>query len=310
MRPSYSIHFEDMYDKDVYINIRVFYARCGFRYIGANRLDAKLIVVLRGTQSSLQLYRGLIHVYDYVKNKSLDTSSLSSPHNRVKIISMTFENTTNDTHIFGYLPVIPEFWQRLVIGINNKSLGLTHIGSYKGLKDRVQDELVGIIKKRSVKVYGFNWSQAGILAEGISHLKANVRYKQSKGTLGLMYDYQRGKTLSSRAWHGPIHGCPLISHKSEKVIGFEEIPGLMFVDNFELDYDYIFTNVDTQLLKSEATKYWNDHNILLAEKLGLSLTKTSILTEFRLILYELLYRQKLKEIKLWAYNLFYTKNKA
>lgn len=298
MRKSFSIHYKDMYDKDVFINTRIFYARCGFKFIGVNRMNADLIVVLRGSNLSFEYYSGQIHIYDYVKNDNDYHSILDMSDQKVKIVSLNFcDIITNHFQVAAYLPVIPDFWQKLVFLKKKKNLGITHIGSYKGLGDNIEKKLVDFIMKNSVKVYGYNWHKVGVLAKGISHFKANSTFNRSEFTLGIMYNYQRGKTLSSRAWHGPIHGCPLISHKSEAIHGLVNIPGLIYVDDLaNIDAQNLVLK-EPEELRREATMYWEKQNAQLAQDLGLTLNKGSALLELWMFSYELIYKHYLKKMR-------------
>lgn len=290
MRKTYSVHLTDMYDKDVFINIRIFYARCGYRFVGFNKNNSDLIVILRGTRQNLMDYSGSIHVYDYVKNfREYGEFFNTNLPNRYLITLETGIDIRFGHEIRAYLPVFPKFWQNLVSVDSIRNQGITHIGSYKGLKDSVEQGMINFLKRKNVKVFGFNWSKVGIITSGLSHFKSNRMFSQSMITVGLMYPYQRGKTLSSRAWHGPIHGCYLLSHESEAVKSLN-LPGLIYTKLWDETVLIDLSAFDAKKLRLLATEYWENHTDDLALKLGMSMMRRSRGLERWLVFYELKFK--------------------
>ena len=293
MRKTYSIHITDMYDKDVFINVRIFYARCGYRFVGFNKKTSDLIIILRGTTQNLTGFTGAIHVYDYVKNfKSYREIIETELPNRYLITLETGLDFGFNKEVRAYLPVFPKFWLNLVPKNEERNMGLTHIGSYKGLNDSVEQGMIEFLKREEATVFGFNWLKAGIRTSGLSHYQSNRMFSKSLITVGLMYHYQRGKTLSSRAWHGPIHGCYLLSHESEEVKGLNA-PGLVYTQSWEETLLRDTTSFDAKELSSLATKFWENHTAHLALELGMSMTRGSRILEWWLVVFEL----KFKHIK-------------
>lgn len=293
-----------MYDKDVFINTRIFYKRAGYKYIGFNKLKADLIVVLRGDPQKIMHYNGTVHIYDYVKISIVNWKDYFPDATKIFLISLSqSKESLGVFNVFSYLPVIPEFWHK--IARNPKSrIPISHIGSYKPIQnDSITNFFVQLLVNKNVRVFGNNWHVVGIETHGVSHYEANLKFAMSDLTLGIMYPYQRGKTLSSRAWHGPIHGCMILSSEEERISGLT-IPGNHYTinNNWEESIDYHLSNRCREQIRNEATEFWENETIKLASVLNLVLTTNSKYTELELIIIELILLPLKKRGKLLLYK--------
>jgi len=293
-----------MYDKDVYINTRIFYKRAGYKYIGINKVNADLIVVLRGNPQNIMYYDGIVHIYDYVKNSTANWKYYFPDADKIFLISLShYKESLGVLNVFSYLPVIPEFWQKISRNPQSR-IPISHIGSYKEIKnDSITKSFVQVLVNKDVKVFGNNWHLVGIKTHGIAHYEANLKFATSDLTLGIMYPYQRGKTLSSRAWHGPIHGCMILSSEEDRVTGLT-IPGNHYTmnNNWEESVDYCLSNKRREQIRNEATEFWEKETNKLANILNLDFTTNSRYTELELIIMELKLLPLMKKGKLLLYK--------
>jgi hypothetical protein len=143
----------DYLDKDVYLNIELFYTLVGYRVFvwspaspPASR-SPDLIVMLRGDPGSAWVdYSGSVHVYDYVKELDIDWNDRFPNASRLKLISLSGGDVT------GYLPVFPEIWRRRFSRKNSRPV---HLSNYKPMPaDVFQNDLVSLIQQGRVRVFG------------------------------------------------------------------------------------------------------------------------------------------------------------
>ena len=72
--PRFHILSIDFQDLDVIWNVRLFYRAAGYGFVpGGVDPDLDLLVILRGDPGlAHQEHRGIVHVYDYVKELQVD----------------------------------------------------------------------------------------------------------------------------------------------------------------------------------------------------------------------------------------------
>jgi len=143
-----------------------------------------------------------------------------------------------------------------------------HISHFKPMaQDKYQQELLKLIKSGIVRVYGKKWDKVGIKAKPLSYWQVNKMFAASSTCYGLMYPYQRGKTLSGRMWQAPLHGCFVISEAGTNIAG---CPGVIEVSSFSAGN---FTALDYSIeqcrsLAIDAARHWRTATQKLAEELG------------------------------------------
>ncbi len=258
----------DYLDKDVYLNIRLFYALAGYRVFvwspaspPTSRLP-DLLVMLRGDPGAAWVhYDGPVHVYDYVKELDIDWSDRFPQASRLRRISL------EGGDVKGYLPVFPEIWRRAFSRKNPKPV---HLSNYKPMPaDAYQEDLVALIQQGRVRVFGGRWQRIGVPSRSLSYWQANRLIAASSCCFGLMYPYQRGRSLSGRMWQAPINGCYVISEAGTNPYG---LPGLVEVERFgPQEADRHYSLEEGRRLADQACAFWRNHTLDLARQLELPL---------------------------------------
>ncbi len=260
----------DFQDLDVIWNVRLFYLAAGYALIsdGADP-EPDLLVILRGDPGLRhQGYRGIVHVFDYVKELQVEWRSRFPNAREIRLISLIQPMTLPQgvQWVPGYLPVVPEFWQQRAF---RKQLGRPlHIANFKPMgDDPYQQDLAHLARRDLVRVHGRHWDRLDLRTHGLSYLEANRLLAGAWCCYGLMYPYQRGNTLSGRMWQAPLHGCLVISEQGTNPFG---LPGILEVEHFGPDTLLsVGTIRDCWLIRLEASRYWEEATAQLARQLGL-----------------------------------------
>ena len=263
-------------DLEAYLNVRLFYESAGYR-VFRNRpaRGADLLVVLRGSrEASDHEYAGIIHIYDYVKEHKIDWKAHFPNAGKIFLISPTPpESSEGITYIKGYLPVVPDLWQAT---FEKKESRPVHISHFKRIgEDKYQQDLVRLIKSGLVRAHGLRWDRVGIWTKPLSFWEADKILADSSICYGLMYPYQRGKTLSGRMWQAPLKGCFVIS---EALTNISNCPGVIEVDGFSADnlaaIDH--STEKCRALSTDAAEYWRKATQMLADELRLDTRLVSL----------------------------------
>jgi len=258
----------DYLDLDVWLNIRCFYRAAGYR-VTTNRCPerADLIVILRGHPcEDAQRHEGPVHVFDYVKELKIDWREALPSASEITLISIEPPPCTAGVNwVCGYLPVYPSLWQKR---LGAKSARPVHISNFKPMgEDHYQKELLELVRHGVVRVFGGRWERVGIRARSLSHWQANRMLAASSQCYGLMYPYQRGRTLSGRMWQAPINGCYVISEAGTNILN---CPGILEVECFDGRLPATVIAPDSCLrLARQARAFWSEATAALADDLGL-----------------------------------------
>ena len=294
-QPACLIVSSDYLDLDVALNVRAFYGCAGYRILSPRRrsADADLLVVLRGDNGSAHRdFSGEVHIYDYVKEYTVNwlerfpraTSvvliSLSIPSSDAQESpsslqeslpplssspdSLSLQPANRLRGIDAYLPVIPALWQR---SWSRKQQRALHLSNYKRMPgDPFQQQLLEQIQAGVVQVYGANWQRLGVATHPLSYWQANRCLARSARCFGLMWPYQRGLTLSGRMWQAPLQGCFVLS---EAGTNWLEVPGVLELRSY--DPSALPPPPDLlacRQLSQEAAAFWEGHTRHLAGSLG------------------------------------------
>ena len=263
-------------DLDVYLNVKLFYESAGYRVFRDKMLrNADLLVILRGSwEISDHEYAGIVHAYDYVKEYKIDWKARFPKANKIFVISPTPPECSDGvTYVKGYLPVIPELWQSQ---LKKKDSRPMHISHFKPMaQDQCQQELLKLIKSSLVRVYGKKWDKAGIKAKPLSYWQVNKMFAASSICYGLMYPYQRGKTLAGRMWQAPLQGCFVISEAGTNIAG---CPGVIEVSGFNANnLSAADGNIEKcKALAVDAARYWKAATQKLADELKIDVRMESL----------------------------------
>lgn len=283
-RPVCWIISSDYLDKDVYLNVRAFYRAAGFRLIaptarlnGAADDQVDLLVVLRGDNGSdLKDFRGPIHIYDYVKEYAVDWARRYPSASHVTVVALASssfqpaegsQSATDRSRVSwvdAYLPVIPSLWMRSWSGKRQQPV---HISNFKRMgDDAYQRDLLALIRAGVVRAFGANWQLAGVKARPLSYRQANRLLAASASCFGLMWPYQRGRTLSGRMWQAPLNGCYVLSETGTDILG---CPGVLEREAFLADAATLVLAPEAcRELALEASAFWESHSRSLAAALG------------------------------------------
>jgi hypothetical protein len=265
----------DYVDFDVFLNARIFYRLAGYHIVSPDNFSiCDLIVVFRGIPPCTYIeYSGEIHFYDYVCEHRIKVSDYFP--NATSITVITIDTSVHESPlintVYGYLPVFPRLWQ-FSLPFAKKSTIPIHVSNYKPLiDDSFQVELITLIRAGKIRVYGAKWDRIQVKARSLSYLSANLKLASASCCYGLMYPYQRGKSLSGRMWQAPIHGCIVISENNTNIFS---CPGVFEVAHFN---DFLLTKeISSSELAREATSFWSEKTKCLAADLKLSLNLNSL----------------------------------
>lgn len=258
----------DYMDLDVYWNVKLFYLSAGFQVAtNASPSDHELLVLLRGDPGDqLKTYRGIVHVYDYVKELTIDWRTRIPRAAQIVVVSLSRPAGSESIgFVHGYLPIIPELWQE--DPFRKRPQRPYHISNFKPMReDPYQRDLVRLGRHGLIQLYGNRWDQVDIRAHGVSYWEANRMLASAYSCYGLMYPYQRGTTLSGRMWQAPLLGCFVISERGTNPFG---CPGVIEVDRFSPDTLLLADSIrDCWTLRQQATAHWREATIAIARGLG------------------------------------------
>lgn len=302
MKPSCRIVSSDYLDRDVYLNVRGFYAAAGFRLLERGGADPDLLVVLRGDNGTAQReFGGVVHIYDYVKEHRVDWSMRYPAATAISVISLDAPLSPPQDprlrQVRAYLPVLPQLWARPA----RKRLSRpVHISNYKRMPgDRFQEQLLALIQAGRVEVHGARWELVGVQARPLSYRQANRLIGAASSCFGLMWPYQRGTTLSGRMWQAPLNGCFVLSEPGTDRLG---CPGVIEVASFDAAAaSLVFPAERCAELAREADRFWRQHSAALAEALALDpAAEPGSATLLRLRLLLLVWDLDFRLQRLWA----------
>jgi len=269
VKPSCRIVSSEYLDRDVYLNVRCLYAAAGYRLQGRGGADPDLLVVLRGDQGTADRdYAGPIHLYDYVKEYRVDWAARYPASRAITWISLDQPGAIADPrlrHLCGYLPVFAELWR---CRTRRRRQRPVHVANYKRIPgDAFQEQLLGLIRSGLVEVHGGRWQTVGVSARPLSYLQANRLIAGRASCFGLMWPYQRGRTLSGRMWQAPLNGCFVFAEPGSDPLG---CPGVLMLERFdEQAATLIFAPEEGEALARQAAAFWRSHTEALAAGLGL-----------------------------------------
>lgn len=261
----------DFLDIDVYWNIYFFYISAGYIIEESGRSGIDLFVVLRGDPGANHRHKnfsGTVHIYDYVKEIDIDWRNRFPAAEEIIVISLSPPQTNRGIKfVQGYIPIFPSLWQ--VMPFRKRPQRPLHISNFKSMpEDSYQRELIDLARFELIQVYGLRWSQVDINTHPLSYWKSNLLLASAFSCYGLMYPYQRGKTLSGRMWQAPLNGCFVISEIGTNPF---RCPGVIEVESFNPDSLLKVRSIaDCWHLQKAATLYWNEKTMLLMKALGFS----------------------------------------
>jgi hypothetical protein len=270
--------FFDYIDFDVYLNARIFYRMAGYKLMPKKKIrDCELLVFFRGVPDQIYSdYKGIVHFYDYVCEHDVKIRKFFPMASEVIVISIRQNNNHSPSYhyIHGYLPVIPSLWQIDIPLLARSSVPL-HISNYKPLSnDSYQNQLISMIQEQRIRVFGSKWDRVNITARPLSYLEANLKLKSAYKCYGLMYPYQRGRSLSGRMWQGPILGCIVISEENTNIFS---CPGVVEMSSFNHNLPHI--SMSATEIACRSTVFWNMQTARLAADLRLSLKHNNLSLE-------------------------------
>ena len=268
----------DYVDFDVFLNARIFYRLAGYSFLSIDKLSlCNLLVIFRGIPPRIyKEYTGPIHFYDYVCEHSINLPDFFPSASAITVISIEFPDyhSSSVNSVYGYLPVFPSLWQ-FAFPLLRRTPRPLHISNYKPLADDpYQQQLIRLINACIIRVYGAKWDLIQVKARPLSYLSANFRLASASLCYGLMYPYQRGKSLSGRMWQAPLQGCIVISEKNTNLFS---CPGVFEVSSYEEFFS--LDSISPTELASQAALFWIKKTKCLAVDLNLVLNWNTLAQE-------------------------------
>jgi len=270
----------DGFDPDVLANLVLFYTACGFDVSSSQApADCDLLVIQRGTYSGqeFETRAAECHVYDYVRNGTSDLHRSFPNIGAIAVISPTAPasgSTTPSNLIRSFHPVIAELWTNRDTR-PRRPYRVVHVGHRKSnaANDRWLEQMDRVALSGACHMWGSGWQELSGTDAATLHEPATLHqcqgiYRQAESAFGVMYPMQRTRTISGRAWQGPLNGCIVYS---EAVVPDAEIPGLIACDDFLAAlHGPPASVIPPAELIAAAAAYWNGVTASLARELGLS----------------------------------------
>ncbi|HKE97201.1 MAG TPA: hypothetical protein VKB34_23020 [Povalibacter sp.] len=266
----------DGFDPDVLANLALFYAACGLTVTSSQTpQDCDVLVVQRGTWQGQQfdVHARECHIYDYTWTGTADLHQAFPNIRSIVVISPSATASGKSTPpalIRSFHPVIPALWANPQVD-TPRGYGFVHVGHRKpnSAGDAWLEQMDAVVREGSCDVWGNGWD--GIADATTSHGPATLHqcqavYRQARCAFGIMYPFQRGRTISGRAWQAPLNGCVLYS---EAIIPDVALPGVERCDDFLGAPRQPATRHKPSDLAQEATQFWENVSWRLAAQLGL-----------------------------------------
>lgn len=281
MRPSCLIVGLDGIDPDVTVNLMAFYTGCGYAVRVADAPAAcDLLVIQRGHHVpgwTCEDARGDVHVYDYVFNGTSDYHDAFPQARQVRIISPSVTSGRTEVPpeqlVTSPHPVVTGLWApKRVLTDAERPYALVHIGHRKPnpAGDRWQMEIQQLAGYSTCHFWGKGWTDlAAPLSNEHLHGPSSLHeaqgiYRRARAALGVMHEFQRGRTISGRMWQAPLNGCQLYT---EALPPGWSLPGVQVVDRFS---DLPAPMLPAPQLAACAREHWDHVTRRLAAQLGLT----------------------------------------
>jgi hypothetical protein len=285
-RPRCVIVGFDGFDPDVLANLVAFYTACGFSpQISPQPLDCDLLVIQRGR------YRGEVfqaraqccHVYDYVATGTSDFHAAFPNVQQCLVIAPTAQvsGTSAPTDVIESVPpVVASLWRAPHRRRQSAAIyEFVHIGHRKSnpMQDGWLTRMDGIAAGGECHFWGDGWSPLTPVPFSRMHGPASLHdcqhiYRRSAFAFGVMYPYQRARTLSGRMWQAPLNGCALYC---EDLLPNAEMPGVHVCDDYAELIRCPPPRPQRAALVDAAADYWNATTTRLASRLGLRYSSPS-----------------------------------
>jgi hypothetical protein len=270
----------DGFDLEILANLVGFYTGCGFEVrVGRTVEPADLLVIQRGRCDPAVVFPHAYrecHIYDYVFDGTAEAWACFPNAKAVVVISPTGELRgsipAQGPIITSMPPVVTQLW-RFDEPKGQRPTRLVHIGHRKpiGSTDPWQAELEAVARAGRCEFFGSGWLDLADAPpsenlHGSIHLRdVGPIYRRSQRALGIMYPYQRGKTISSRMWQAPLAGCLLLS---EAVLAGRPLPGVELVSSYWSAIDPKPATILPHTIAHAATEFWDRQTKDLAATLG------------------------------------------
>ena len=277
-RPRCKIVGFDGFDPDVLANLIAFYYACGFLVdISRAPADCELLVVQRGSYGGevFATSARACHIYDYVASGTSDyhTAFPNIPERIVISPAPKVSGASTPSNcVLSCPPVVSRLWRNNEDGVS-AAYEFVHIGHRKShpQPDPWLEQMDTVALSGNCHFWGNGWNQLGPIPQSAAHGAASLHncqqiYRRATFALGVMYPYQRARTISGRMWQAPLNGCALFS---EAVLSNAHIPGVYETSDFGSLIGSPPEPPSRAALINDASAYWDTVTLKLAGNLGL-----------------------------------------
>jgi hypothetical protein len=273
----------DGFDPDVLANLAAFYGGCGYTVrISRRPRDCELLILQRGPYSGevFDTRSSACHIYDYAALGSSDFHRAFPNIAECVVIAPWGASGIHapPREVRGIHPVVPALWRASSRSRSSKaSYDYVHIGHRKPNPggDSFLLQMDAIAGGGRCHFWGRGWPASRLTVHGPASLHESQQiYRRSNFALGVMYPFQRGRTISGRMWQAPLNGCMLLS---EAVPPGASFPGVAWCSDFMSALDAPRQAPDTSSLIEEACVFWEDATVRLADALNLKYSTPSVL---------------------------------
>jgi len=281
-RPTVLVYGHDGLDPDVSVNLLHAYRQAGCRPFLSRRLvPADVVCVERTPCEALDLsaYR-VVHVLDYACQANEAFLRALQPHPAVTVFFPSARRRDEQLASAPGLaraarvllpPVAVPLWRARPR--RKRDLALVHVGNFKPYyRDRSDPYATALLDRAQagdLHLWGQGWE--GCAPPAMQHGKAALRdvsgiYADTRVALGMMYPYQRNRTISGRFWHAPLNGALLLSEAGSLDL---PIPGVLHVPELPspAELERLLSRHDADAVARQAQAYWSAQALDFAQAL-------------------------------------------
>lgn len=270
-RPTVLVYGHDGLDPDVSVNLLQAYRASGYRpFLSRQLVPADAVCVERTPTDAVDLSAyGAVHVLDYACQSNAEFLRGLQHHPEVAVFFPSAKRRDEQLELVPALeraarvllpPVAVAAW--VATPRPKRRLPLVHIGNfkpyYRDRSDPYASHMLALAETGAIHLWGQGWE--GYAPAAMQHGKAALRsvgviYADTQVALGMMYPYQRNRTISGRFWHAPLNGALLLSEAGS--LGLP-IPGVVETADMPTagELERLVSRHDSDAVAREAQTFW------------------------------------------------------
>lgn len=262
------------FDLDVLYNLTSFYRSLRLHvFFSRTPAPADVLAVVRPQPMALPSRNyGFVHVWDYVGDAAERVIGFvrSAGENCIVLTSSEFRRRELvaaapelDGRVTVLLPPVDvDMWTTRRAMPRRRPI--VHIGHFKPYYadarsgDVYAERFLRLLCDEQAHVWGAGWrgAEARNWHGALNPFRVSRTYATAGVGLGMMYPFQRDRTLSGRFWHAPLNGCALLSEPS---VYSRVIPGVVETTYEAADVERVTSGLsDGDDIREKAVHFWRD----------------------------------------------------